>query len=135
MSWLTQAFFSADRLEEFVDLEKDFEEGLVNSAIFLISMAMQLTNFAVNYHVSSTLSIPSPRHTCPWSSCVYWSLVHVQGKPFMVSLVNNKPLLICLMVTAGLVFTLASGAIPDLAASMQVIHFPEEVCCACVIPK
>lgn len=65
MSWLTQAFFSADRLEEFVDLEKEFEEGLVNSAIFLISMAMQLTNFAVNYHVSGTLSIPSPHHTTP----------------------------------------------------------------------
>ena len=60
---------SVDRLEEFVDLEKDFEEGIVNSSIFLIAMAMQLTNFAVNYHVSGThehsLPIPcGPVHYC-----------------------------------------------------------------------
>lgn len=116
-----------------MDLEKDFEEGIVNSAIFLIAMAMQLTNFAVNYHVSNTLASPSPAHTCPSSGCVCWPLIHVQGKPFMVSLVNNKPLLICLMVTAGLVFSLASGIIPDLAASMEVVQFPKEVCCVCVV--
>ena len=51
----------------------------------------------------------------------------------MVSLVNNKPLLICLMVTAGLVLSLASGAIPDLAASLEVVHFPEEVGCVCML--
>ena len=56
-AWLS---FSVDRLEEFVDLEKDFEEGIVNSAIFLIAMAMQLTNFAVNYHVSGTHKHPLP---------------------------------------------------------------------------
>ena len=37
------------------------------------------------------------------------------------------------MVTAGLVLSLASGAIPDLAASLEVVHFPEEVGCVCML--
>ncbi len=37
--------------EEFVDLEKDFEKNELNSAVYLISMAMQISNFAVNYKV------------------------------------------------------------------------------------
>ena len=36
---------------EFVDLEKDFEKNELNSAVYLISMAMQISNFAVNYKV------------------------------------------------------------------------------------
>lgn len=37
--------------EEFVDLEKEFEQNELNSAVYLISMAMQISNFAVNYKV------------------------------------------------------------------------------------
>ena len=37
------------------------------------------------------------------------------------------------MATAGLVLSLASGAIPDLAASLEVVHFPEEVGCVCML--
>ena len=42
-------FFSDD---EFVDLEKEFEENELNSAVYLISIAMQISNFAVNYKVN-----------------------------------------------------------------------------------
>ncbi len=35
-----------------IDLEKDFEQNTLNSAVYLISMAMQISNFAVNYKVS-----------------------------------------------------------------------------------
>ena len=34
-----------------MDLEKDFEKNELNSAVYLISMAMQISNFAVNYKV------------------------------------------------------------------------------------
>ena len=40
-----------DSDEEFVDLEKKFEENELNSAVYLISIAMQISNFAVNYKV------------------------------------------------------------------------------------
>ena len=38
--------------EEFVDLEKEFEQNELNSAVYLISVAMQISNFTVNYKVS-----------------------------------------------------------------------------------
>ena len=38
--------------EEDIDLEKEFEQNELNSAVYLISMAMQISNFAVNYKVS-----------------------------------------------------------------------------------
>lgn len=40
---------------EDVDLEKEFEQNELNSAVYLISMAMQISNFAVNYKVSQRL--------------------------------------------------------------------------------
>lgn len=40
------------RRSEDVDLEKDFEQNELNSAVYLISMAMQISNFAVNYKVN-----------------------------------------------------------------------------------
>ena len=44
--------------EEFVDLEKEFEENELNSAVYLISVAMQLSNFAVNYKVRIVITEP-----------------------------------------------------------------------------
>lgn len=40
-----------NRMDEGVDLEKEFEQNALNSAVFLISIAMQVSNFAVNYKV------------------------------------------------------------------------------------
>ena len=40
-----------------VDLEKEFEENTVNSAVFLLCLTMQITNFIVNYHVSYCLQL------------------------------------------------------------------------------
>ena len=45
----------------------------------------------------------------------------------MASLTENKPLLYSLFGSAGAVFVLASGLIPDLSASLQIETFTEEV--------
>lgn len=39
-----------------IDLEKEFEQNELNSVVYLISMAMQISNFAVNYKVSWSVS-------------------------------------------------------------------------------
>ena len=50
LAYIICCFVVFFRSEE-VDLEKDFEKNELNSAVYLISMAMQISNFAVNYKV------------------------------------------------------------------------------------
>ena len=59
----------------------------------------------------------------------YWlyNTILQQGHPFMVSLVDNKPLLYSILITATIVLVLAAGLFPDLSAYLQVVDFPEEV--------
>lgn len=50
-SFYTCFIYLAFRSEN-IDLEKEFEQNELNSAVYLISIAMQISNFAVNYKVS-----------------------------------------------------------------------------------
>jgi hypothetical protein len=45
----------------------------------------------------------------------------------METLIENKPLLYSVIGSAGAVFVLASGLIPELSASLQIETFNEEV--------
>ncbi|XP_076436268.1 endoplasmic reticulum transmembrane helix translocase-like [Babylonia areolata] len=84
--------------EEFVDLEKEFEPNILNTTVYIISMSLQVSTFAVNY----------------------------KGEPFMESLRDNKPLLYSLMFSCGGIITLASGIIPDISQQFELVELPSQ---------
>ncbi len=45
----------------------------------------------------------------------------------MMGLKENKPLLICLMITSSIVLALASGLFPELCEYLEIVEFPEDV--------
>lgn len=78
--------------------DADFKPNLVNTAVFLISMCMQLATFVVNY----------------------------EGHPFMESLSENKPLRNCLALGTGFTFLAASQILPELNDTLSLVEMPAD---------
>ncbi|GFO46795.1 cation-transporting ATPase [Plakobranchus ocellatus] len=82
----------------FVNLEKEFEPTLLNTTVYIISMSLQVSTFAVNY----------------------------KGEPFMERLRDNKPLLYSLAFSATAVLVLASGVVPEVQEQFELVQLPLE---------
>ncbi|XP_065647295.1 endoplasmic reticulum transmembrane helix translocase isoform X2 [Hydra vulgaris] len=95
---VNEAYVFSPKKEEYVDLEKKFEPNVINSVVYIISMSMQLSTFAINY----------------------------KGRPFMEDLVENRPLFYSLCVSAGSLFILLMGWIPDISNQFQIVDLPEQ---------
>jgi len=93
-----EAYKREPRLEEFPDLEKEFEPTLLNSTVYIISMFLQVSTFAINY----------------------------RGHPFMESLTDNRPLLYSLAGAGGFVVMLALGWLPEFSNHFSIVDFSDE---------
>jgi len=76
----------------------EFKPNVVNSAVFIISMALQICTFSVNY----------------------------RGRPFMENLIENKPLLYSTLGTIIIILCLSVGIIKGLNEHFEIVQFPYE---------
>ncbi|KAG4071836.1 hypothetical protein HA402_005997 [Bradysia odoriphaga] len=85
-----------------VDLEpgqkEEFVPNIVNSTVYIICLALQVSTFAVNH----------------------------KGHPFMENLRENKLLMYAIAASSSVVVLLSTGLSSDLCATFEIIDFPED---------
>ncbi|ORZ16338.1 cation-transporting ATPase [Absidia repens] len=79
-----------------VDLEGEFEASLLNSGVYLIQLAMQVSTFAINY----------------------------QGLPFRERIQDNKALYYGLMSVGGIAIAGATELFPEINEYISLVPFP-----------
>lgn len=82
--------------EEEIDLDATFKPNILNTAVYLISLTMQIATFAVNY----------------------------QGRPFRESLTENNPLWLAIRIVGGIVIASALEIVPFLNSWMELVPMP-----------
>jgi len=93
-----EAIKFSEELEEEIDLDSAFQPSLLNSAVYLISLMMQISTFAINY----------------------------EGRPFREGIRENKALFNSLLIVTGIAVAAGLELSPSLNEKMQLVPFPEE---------
>ncbi|XP_067625112.1 endoplasmic reticulum transmembrane helix translocase [Eurosta solidaginis] len=90
------------KVKLYIDMDPEekqkFEPNIINSTVYIICLALQVSTFAVNY----------------------------KGYPFMESLQENRPLLTSILVSTGLVILLSLNLSPELTETFEIVSFPED---------
>jgi cation-transporting ATPase 13A1 len=81
-----------------IDLEKEFEPSLLNSAIYLLQLIQQISTFAINY----------------------------QGRPFRESIRENRGMYWGLLTVSGVAFSCALEFIPEINTKLKLVPFAQD---------
>ncbi|EDO17605.1 hypothetical protein Kpol_1061p30 [Vanderwaltozyma polyspora DSM 70294] len=95
--YITTEIYKLEPREPQVDLEKEFSPSLLNTGIFLVQLAQQISTFAVNY----------------------------QGEPFRENISNNKGMYYGLIGVTCLAVAGATEFIPELNESLSFVPMDE----------
>lgn len=91
--YITREIYILEPREPQIDLEKAFSPSLLNTGMFLLNLAQQVSTFAVNY----------------------------QGLPFKESIMSNKGMYYGLIGVAALALSGATEFVPELNEAMQFV--------------
>jgi cation-transporting ATPase 13A1 len=91
--YITREIYILEPREPQIDLEKEFSPSLLNTGMFLLQLAQQVSTFAVNY----------------------------QGLPFRESIRDNKGMFYGLVGVAALAFAGSTEFIPELNEAMKFV--------------
>lgn len=91
--YITREIYILEPREPKVDLEKEFSPSLLNTGMFLLQLAQQVSTFAVNY----------------------------QGQPFRESIKDNRGMYYGLLGVAALALAGATEFIPELNEQMKFV--------------
>lgn len=100
--------------------DEPFQANLINSTVYIVSMTLQVSTFAVNYRVCR-------KKIGKNKTLTNIKYLNFQGLPFMESMLDNKFLLYSLVSSTAAIFALAGGIIPDIAANFEIVDFPTDV--------
>ncbi|KAL2919953.1 putative cation-transporting ATPase 1 [Polyrhizophydium stewartii] len=93
-----EAIMYSEEMDEYVPLDAEFSPNLLNSSVYLVSLIMQISTFAINY----------------------------QGQPFRESIFRNKAMFNSLIAVGAIAFAAAFEFSEDLNDWMQLVPFPAE---------
>ncbi|KMU88337.1 cation-transporting ATPase 4 [Coccidioides immitis H538.4] len=96
--YLSQYVYSIEPRHENIDLEKEFEPTLLNSAVYLLQLIQQISTFSINY----------------------------QGRPFRESIRENRGMYWGLTLTSLVTFSCATEFIPELNEKLRLVPFTFE---------
>lgn len=91
--YITREIYILEPREPQIDLEKEFTPSLLNTGMFLLQLAQQVSTFAVNY----------------------------QGLPFRESIKDNKGMYYGLLGVAALAFSCSTEFLPELNEQMKFV--------------
>ena len=78
-----------------IDLEREFQPSLLNSAIYLLQLIQQISTFAINY----------------------------QGRPFRESIKENKGMYWGIVVVSAIAFSASTEFVPEINAQLKLVPF------------
>ncbi|KAF1994041.1 hypothetical protein P154DRAFT_625002 [Amniculicola lignicola CBS 123094] len=96
--YVSQWVKRVEPIDPDIDLEKEFEPSLLNSAIYLLQLIQQISTFAINY----------------------------QGRPFRESISENKGMYWGLILVSGVAFSCATEFIPEINEKLRLVPFTSE---------
>lgn len=96
--YLSQYVYRVMPKEEDVDLEKEFEPNLLNSAVYILQLIQQVSTFAINY----------------------------QGRPFREGIKENRGMYWGLLGCSFIAFSASTEFIPELNEKLKLVPFSTE---------